>query len=55
MLDECNRRTTVLCVHEGVCLVNSPRNGSGNREKKKKEYIGMALDRCGHTPLDIVS
>ena len=42
MLDECNRRTTVLCMHEGVCLVISPRNASGSREKKNG--VGMALD-----------
>ena len=42
MLDECNRRTTVLCMHEGVCLVISPRNASGSREKKNG--VGMAFD-----------
>ena len=43
MLDECNRRTTVLCMHEGVCLVISPRNASGSQERKKNGVV-MALD-----------
>ena len=41
MLDECNRRTTVLCMHEGVCLVISPRNASG---PEKKNGVVIALD-----------
>ena len=32
----------MLCMHEGVCLVISPRNASGSREKKNG--VGMALD-----------
>ena len=31
-----------LCMHEGVCLVISPRNASGSRGKKNR--VGMALD-----------
>ena len=31
-----------VCMHEGVCLVISPRNASGSREKKNG--VGMALD-----------
>ena len=42
MLDECNRRTIVYSMHEGVRLVISPRNVSGSREKKNG--VGMALD-----------
>ena len=54
MLDECNRRTTVLCMHEMFLFpnkVNSPRKASGSREKQRSRHG----PRCGHTPLDIVS
>ena len=39
-----------VCM-KGVCLVISPRNASGSREKKRSRHG----PRCGHTPLDIVS
>ena len=45
MLDECNRRTTDSVMYactKGVCLVISPHNASGSREKNNG--VGMALD-----------